>query len=246
MLKETKVTLSFCTAPSFSQTTLQVFQLPHYLLLLHLSVPPQLGDNLQWVLVPSTKSVHNQKNENDSLCLASFTVFPHFDIEGMMLDSVFFLTGDLSSKLLMKGSILAQRESRTSAGRSSLPGRSPAGSFRGPRASWDTAARRLKWSIRNKNNEHETHLKKPQLDLLHLMKQKLSLALILVLKAVLYVGSKSWWSQRLFWKITSNDALMFTYSNTSLSLNSLLSDKVFTSHLWSAWPWRCNDIFDLL
>ena len=35
---------------------------------------------------------------------------------------------------------------------------------------------------------------------------------------------------------------MFTYSNTSLSLNSLLSDKVFTSHLWSAWPWRCNDI----
>ena len=54
------------------------------------------------------------------------------------------------------------------------------------------------------------------------MKQKLSLALILVLKAVLYVGSKSWWSQRLFWNITSNDALMFTYSNTSLSLNSLL------------------------
>ena len=149
MLKETKVTLGFCTAPSFSQTTLQVFQLPHYLLLLHLSVPPQLGDNLQWVLVPSTKSVHNQKNENDSLCLASFTVFPHFDIEGM-LDSVFFLNGDLSSKLLMKGSILAQRESRTSAGRSSLPGRSPAGSFRGPRASWDAAARRMKWSIRNK------------------------------------------------------------------------------------------------
>ena len=35
-----------------------------------------------------------------------------------MLDSVFFLTGDLSSKLLMKGSIVAQRESRTSAGRS--------------------------------------------------------------------------------------------------------------------------------
>ena len=80
--------------------------------------------------MPSTKSVHNQRNENDSLCLASFTVFSHFDIEGM-LDSVFFLTGDLSSKLLMKGSILAQRESRTSAGRSSLPGRSPAGSFRG-------------------------------------------------------------------------------------------------------------------
>ena len=73
-----------------------------------------------------------------------------------------------------------------------------------------------------------------------------SARVILVLKAVLYVGSKSWWSQRLFWKITSNDALMFTYSNTSLSLNSLLSDKVFTSHLWSAWPWRCNDIFDLL
>ena len=73
-----------------------------------------------------------------------------------------------------------------------------------------------------------------------------SARVILVLKAVLYVGSKSWWSQRLFWNITSNDALMFTYSNTSLSLNSLLSDKVFTSHLWSAWPWRCNDIFDLL
>ena len=31
-----------------------------------------------------------------------------------------------------------------------------------------------------KNNEHETHLKKPQLDLLHLMKQKLSLALMSV------------------------------------------------------------------
>ena len=95
---------------------------------------PSLGDNLHRVLVPSAKSVHNQRNEYDSLCLASFTVFPHFDIEGM-LDSVFFLTGDLSSKLLLKGSILAQRESRTSAGRSSLPGRSPAGSFRGPRAS---------------------------------------------------------------------------------------------------------------
>ena len=50
----------------------------------------------------------------------------------------------------VKGSILAQKESRTSAGRSSLPGRSPAGSFRGPRASWDAAARRMKWSIRNK------------------------------------------------------------------------------------------------
>ena len=99
-----------------------------------LHVPPQLGDNLHRVLVPSAKSVHNQRNENDSLCLTSFTVFSHFDIEGM-LDSVFFLTGDLSSKLLLKGSILAQRESRTSAGRSSLPGRSPAGSFRGPRAS---------------------------------------------------------------------------------------------------------------
>ena len=71
------------------------------------------------------------------------------DIEGM-LDSVFFLTGDLSSKLLLKGSILAQRESRTSAGRSSLPGRSPAGSFRGPRAAWNAAVRRMKWSIRNK------------------------------------------------------------------------------------------------
>ena len=126
----------FCTAPSsFSQATPQVFQLPHYCLLLPpLRVPPQLGDNIHRVLVPSTKSVHNQRNENDSLCLASFTVFPHFDIEGM-LDSVFFLTGDLSSKLLLKGSILAQWESRTSAGRSSLPGRSPAGSFRGPRAS---------------------------------------------------------------------------------------------------------------
>ena len=45
---------------------------------------------------------------------------------------------------------LAQKGSRTSAGRSSLPGRSPAGSFRGPRASWDAAARRMKWSIRNK------------------------------------------------------------------------------------------------
>ena len=52
--------------------------------------------------MPSTKSVHNQRNENDSLCLASFTVFSHFDIEGM-LDSVFFLTGDLSSKLLLEG-----------------------------------------------------------------------------------------------------------------------------------------------
>ena len=116
------------------QDSLQQLFHPHYLLLLHLSVPPQLGDNLHRVLVPSAKSVHNQRNENDSLCLTSFTVFSHFDIEGM-LDSVFFLTGDLSSKLLLKGSILAQRESRTSAGRSSLPGRSPAGSFRGPRAS---------------------------------------------------------------------------------------------------------------
>jgi len=105
---------------------------------------PLAWGNLQWVLVPSTKSVHNQRNENDSLCLASFTVFPHFDIEGM-LDSVFFLTGDLSSKLLLKGSILAQRESRTSAGRSSLPGRSPAGSFRGPRASWDAAEEASTW-----------------------------------------------------------------------------------------------------
>merc|ERR1712143_61788 len=108
--------------------------MPYYLLLLLLTVPPQLGDNLQRVSVPSTKAVHNQRDENDSLCLASFTVFPHFDIEGM-LDSVFFLTGDLSSKLLLKGSILAQWESRTSAGQSSLPGRSPASSFRGPRAS---------------------------------------------------------------------------------------------------------------
>ena len=32
----------------------------------------------------------------------------------------------------------------------------------------------------DKNNEHETHLKKPQLDLLHLMNQKLSLALMSV------------------------------------------------------------------
>ena len=55
-------------------------------------------------------------------------------MEGM-LDSVFFLTGDLSGKLLLKGNILAQWESRTSAGQSSLPGRSPAGSFLGPRAS---------------------------------------------------------------------------------------------------------------
>ena len=31
-----------------------------------------------------------------------------------------------------------------------------------------------------RNNEHETHLKKPQLDLLHLMNQKLSLALMSV------------------------------------------------------------------
>ena len=33
---------------------------------------------------------------------------------------------------------------------------------------------------KQKKNEHETHLKKPQLDLLHLMKQKLSLALMSV------------------------------------------------------------------
>ena len=45
---------------------------------------------------------------------------------------------------------LAQKGSRTSAGRSSLPGRSPAGSFRGPRAAWNAAVRRMKWSIRNK------------------------------------------------------------------------------------------------
>ena len=87
-----------------------------------------------------------------------------------MLDSVFFLTGDLSSKLLLKGSILAQRESRTSAGRSSLPGRSPAGSFRGPRAARNAAVRRMKWSIRN--NADDIHLNKPELELIHLMNQQ--------------------------------------------------------------------------
>ena len=62
---------------------------------------PSLGDNLHRVLVPFAKSAHNQRNEYDSLCLASFTVFPHFDIEGM-LDSICSFPGDLSSKLLLK------------------------------------------------------------------------------------------------------------------------------------------------
>ena len=42
----------------------------------------------------------------------------------------------------------------------------------------------------------------------------------------------SWWSHRFFWKITSNDALMFTYFSFPWPPAS-----VFTSHLWSAWPW---------
>ena len=52
--------------------------------------------------MPSTKSVHNLRNENGSLCLASFTVFPHFDIKGV-LDSFFTFPGDLPNKLLLKG-----------------------------------------------------------------------------------------------------------------------------------------------
>ena len=62
---------------------------------------PSLGDNLQRVLVPFAKSAHNQRIEYDSLCLASFTIFPHFDIESM-LDSICSFPGDLSSKLLLK------------------------------------------------------------------------------------------------------------------------------------------------
>ena len=88
--------------------------------------------------MPSTKNVNNQGNEHNSLCLASFTAFPHFDIKGV-LDSFFSFPGDLSNKLLLTGvdnrdikrSIfaiaLAQKGSSTLAGRSSLQ----ALSFRG-------------------------------------------------------------------------------------------------------------------
>ena len=80
-------------------------QLPYNLVLLLPSLPanlpPQLCDYLQRVLVPSTKSVNNQGNEHNSLCLASFTVFPHFDVKGV-LDSFFSFPGDLSNKLLLK------------------------------------------------------------------------------------------------------------------------------------------------
>ena len=65
---------------------------------------------------------------------------------------------------------LAKKGSRTSAGRSSLPGRSPAGSFRGPRAARNAAVRRMKWSIRN--NADDIHLNKPELELIHLMNQQ--------------------------------------------------------------------------
>ena len=55
----------------------------------------------QRVLVPSTKSVNNEGNEHNCLCLASVTVFPHFDVKGV-LDSFFSFPGDLSNKLLLK------------------------------------------------------------------------------------------------------------------------------------------------
>ena len=71
-----------------------------------------------------------------------------------------------------------------------------------------------------------------------------SARVILVLKAVLYVGSKSWMITALILK---------DYFKRCLDVHLLqhfsfpqLHAKVFTSHLWSAWPWRCNDIFDLV
>ena len=39
--------------------------------------------------------------EHNSLCLASFTVFPHFDVK-CVLDSFFPFPGDLSNKLLLQ------------------------------------------------------------------------------------------------------------------------------------------------
>ena len=51
--------------------------------------------------MPSTKNVNNQGNEHNSLCLASFTVFPHFDVK-CVLDSFFSFPGDLSNQLLLQ------------------------------------------------------------------------------------------------------------------------------------------------
>ena len=63
-----------------------------------------------------------------------------------------------------------------------------------------------------------------------------SVRVILVLKAVLYVGA---YSERLL-PTCLNVHLLQHFSFPQLPA------KVFTSHLWSAWPWRCNDICDLV
>ena len=144
MLKETKVTLGFCTAPSFSQTTLQVFQLPHYLLLLLLSVPPQLGDNLQENKIPSAS--HLSLYFPILILKACWTPFS----SSLTTCPASCCWRGLTTETSRAASLpLAKKGSRTSAGRSSLPGRSPAGSFRGLRAAWDAAVRRMKWSIGN-------------------------------------------------------------------------------------------------
>ena len=65
-----------------------------------LSYPPR-ERTLPRTTIHDSLQHHNQRNEYDSLCLASFTVFPHFDIE-IMLDSICSFPGDLSSKLLLK------------------------------------------------------------------------------------------------------------------------------------------------
>ena len=42
-------------------------------------LPPELGDHLQRVLVPPTKSVHKKRNEHNTLCLTPVAVLSHLD-----------------------------------------------------------------------------------------------------------------------------------------------------------------------
>ena len=43
-------------------------------------LPPELGDHLQRVLVPPTKSVHKKRNEHNTLCLTPVAVLSHLDV----------------------------------------------------------------------------------------------------------------------------------------------------------------------
>ena len=58
-------------------------QLSHNLLLLlpclPADLPPELGDHLQRVLVPPTKSVHKKRNEHNTLCLTLVPALSHLD-----------------------------------------------------------------------------------------------------------------------------------------------------------------------